>query len=105
MIAGKLNELITIVRSVDVKDSYGATSKVWNVLAITKASVSQNTGTRNVVNNEIFTAYTVEFGIRYYIEVSEFDRIKWNNKLYQVESVIPDRIKNHKTIITTLVNE
>lgn len=105
MIAGKLNQIITIVRSVDVKDSYGATSKVWNPLSITKAAVTQKSGTRGNINGEIFTAYTVEFGIRFYIQVNEFDRISWNNKLYQIESIVPDRLKNHKIIITSLVNE
>lgn len=105
MKAGKLNEVITILRSADIKDSYGATSKVWNPITTTKASVNQNNGSKGVVNNEIFTAYTVEFGVRYYIDVNEFDRIKWNNKTYQIESIISDRLKNHKIIITTLVNE
>ena len=105
MIAGKLNEVITILKSEDIKDSYGATSKVWNPITTTKASVNQNTGTRSVVNNEIFTAYTVEFGVRFYTPVSEFDRVMWNGKKYQIESVIIDRLKNHKIIITTLVNE
>lgn len=105
MVAGKLNEVITVVKSVNSKDSYGATTISWEDSYTTKASVVQNNGSRVVVNNEIFNSYTVEFVIRYYHLISEKDRIKWNNNLYQIESIIKDRRKNNKTIITTLVNE
>lgn len=105
MIAGKLNETITIVRPETVKDSYGATNTVWDIAAVTKAYVVQNNGVRSVVNNEIFNNYTVEFGIRFYHNIDEKCRIIWNNKKYQIESIVSDRIKNHKIIITTLINE
>lgn len=105
MIAGKLNEVITIIKSVVSKDSYGATITNWTDSYSTKASVKQNSGIKSVVNNEIFTAYTVEFEVRYYNQLNEFDRIKWNNKFYQIESIVSERLKNRKIIITTLVNE
>ena len=76
MIAGKLNEVITIVKSVVSKDIYGATSITWVDSITTRASVNQKTGTKDVVNNEVFVSYTVEFEIRYYHSITEFDRIK-----------------------------
>ncbi|WP_081624370.1 phage head closure protein [Proteiniphilum acetatigenes] len=71
----------------------------------TRSSVYQSTGSRTVENNEIVNNYTVEFGIRFYHNVNEFDRIRWNDKLYRIESIVPDRQKNHKTIIASLINE
>lgn len=105
MIAGKLTETITIVKSITVKDNYGATSTNWVDSITTRASVKQNSGSKSVINNEIFTSYTVEFGIRYYHTVNEFDRIKWRGNTYVIESIVPDRLKNHTTIITSLLNE
>lgn len=105
MIAGKLNETITIIKSNTVKDNYGATSTEWIDSVTTRASVRQNSGSKSVVNNEIFTSYTVEFGIRSYHNINEFDRIRWRGNLYVIESIVPERLKNHITIITSLLNE
>lgn len=76
MIAGRLTETITIIRSSTSKSDSGATSNTWEDIITTKASVTQNAGSTAVVNNEIFTSYLVEFGIRSYHKVNEFDRIK-----------------------------
>lgn len=105
MVAGKLNETITIVRSTVSKDAFGATTTNWEDYITTKSSVYQNTGSRTVENNEIVNNYIAEFGIRYYHNINEFDRIRWNSKLYRIESIVPDRHKNHKTIIASLINE
>lgn len=105
MIAGKLNETITVVKSTISRNSYGASTISWYDSYVTRASVKQNNGTKDVVNNEVFVHYTVEFEVRYYNQIDELDRIRWNNKLYQIESIVSERLRNRKIIITTLVNE
>lgn len=105
MIAGRLTETIVIARSSTSKNEFGATSNTWEDIITTKASVTQNTGNTAVVNNEIFTSYLVEFGIRSYHKVNEFDRVKWNGNIYRIESIVRDRRKNHITIISSLINE
>ena len=105
MIAGKLNETIHIVKPTISRNTYGASSTSWSDSYICRASVKQNNGSRDVVNNEVFTHYTVEFEVRYYNQIDELDRIRWNNKLYQIESIVSERLRNRKIIITTLVNE
>ncbi len=105
MIAGKLNETITVVKSINSRNSYGASSTSWYDSYVTRASIKQNNGTKDVVNNEVFVHYTVEFEVRYYNQIDELDRIRWNNKLYQIESIVSERLRNRKIIITTLVNE
>ena len=105
MIAGKLNETITVVKSTISRNSYGASSTSWYDSYVTRASIRQNNGTKDVVNNEVFVHYTVEFEVRYYNQIDELDRIRWNNKLYQIESIVSERLRNRKIIITTLVNE
>lgn len=105
MIAGKLNEIITVVKPTISRNSYGASSTSWYDSYVTRASTKQNNGTKDIVNNEVFVHYTVEFEVRYYNQIDELDRIKWNNKLYQIESIVPERLRNRKIIITTLINE
>mgnify|MGYP006886754288 CR=1 FL=1 len=36
--------------------------------------------------------------VRYYVNVSEYDNIVWDNKKYRILSIIPDKDNNKKII-------
>ena len=105
MVAGKLNEIIKFVEPVTVKNNYGATKTEWEDRITTRASVVQNRGTRGVINNEIFNSYTIEFEVWDYHLINESWRVIWNKKIYQIESIVPERTQKKQTIVTSLVNE
>lgn len=105
MVAGKLNEVVKFIEPVTIKNNYGATKTEWKDRITTKASVNQKSGSRGVINNEIFTSYTIEFEVWDYHLINESWRVIWNKKIYQIESIVPERGKKKQTIITSLVNE
>lgn len=105
MVAGRLKEVINILESVVTKNEYGATKTVWTDKIQTKASVEQKTGSRVVVNNEIFNTYTVEFTVWDYHSIKESNRVRWDGNYYLIESIIPDKRKQQLVLVTSLVNE
>ena len=39
------------------------------------------------------------------VPVDEFDRIQWNNQVWRILNIQPDKIKMNKTIRAELVND
>lgn len=105
MRAGLLQEDIEILKSTTVTNKYGEQSSIWTVIATTKARLIHDSGARTEINNEIFYAYTKTFQVRYYVNVSEFDRIRWNNQLFRIISIEPNKQQQSLTIKTELVND
>ena len=55
---------------------------------------------------EIIYENTVSFIVRFYCPVEDTMRIKYQDKLYRIISINPDRdLYRNKTIITELINE
>lgn len=105
MDAGRLNEVITIQRSVVLQNQYGANQTTWKDSIITRADVQFTDGSRLNENGDIFFRYTKIFTIRYYHQIQETDRIKWNNQYWRILSIEPDKGKQYKKIITELIND
>ncbi|MBD5229553.1 MAG: phage head closure protein [Bacteroidales bacterium] len=88
-----------------VNDDFGSQTETWVKHIKTKADIIWDSGSRTNDNNETFYAWNMTFRIRYYHDVNEKMRIVWNNKRYRILSIMPDRIKQVKTIRTELIND
>lgn len=106
MIAGTLNEIISVYRPSVVEGKYGPKKTVYvPYIRKTKARVNWNNGARTNENNEIVYGYNIAFAIRGYHVIDEYMRIKWNCKYYRIINIIPDKHLNEIKIDAELINE
>lgn len=105
MVAGTLTEIITILKHSVVVSEYGDQNDIYTPSDTTRADVIYRSGNRTDTNNEAFYAYHRTLAVRRYIDVDEFDRIRWKDKIWRILSIDSNRIKNSKTIEIELVNE
>ena len=106
MIAGTLNEIITVEELEVIKNEYGEEqTQNYKYKYKTRAQVVYNSGNRTNDNNEIFFATDVNFQIRYYHNIKELDRIKWKDNYYRILSIERNRQFQFIKLKCTLINE
>lgn len=105
MNAGKLTEQIEIFTPIITKNDVGEQATEYKLKLSTKANVQHNKGNRDIENNEVVYNYSRTFEVRIYVDVSEFDRIKWKNKYYRILDIDTNKELQQITILTELVNE
>ena len=106
MEAGLLKDKILFQRQTVTADEYGHEVTTYTDAFETRADVVWNNGNRIVSNEEIFYENTVSFIVRYYSPVEDTMRIKYQDKLYRIISINPDKeIYYRKIIIAELINE
>lgn len=105
MIAGLLKEIIDIYSPYQHKNEYGEVEDSFEKSFRTKAQVVYNSGNRIIDNNEIFNEYKVQFIVRIYHKISELDRIKYDGKFYQIESIEKSRQYQLQKLNCVIVNE
>ncbi len=105
MRAGLLKENITILTPIITKNKFGEQTQEWKLKTNTKARVQHNSGTRTNENGDIFYSMFLTLEIRYYVQVSEYDNIVWQDKKYRILSIIPDKDNNKKIIQIELIND
>lgn len=106
MIAGLLNEIITVEELNVIKNEYGEEQTHNYIIKFnTRAQVKYNSGNRTNDNNEIFFANDVDFYIRYYHNINELDRIKWKDNYYRILAIERNRQFQFIKLKCTLINE
>lgn len=105
MRAGLLTEEIEIIENVVTVNDFGEETEEWVSKYKTKARLVHDGGDRTIINGEIFYSNAKTFQVRYYVPIDDFDRIKWDNKIYRVRNIEPDKKKMNKTIKAELVND
>lgn len=106
MIAGRLNEIITIEELKITKNEYGEEQTDNYIYKFkTRAEVKYNNGNRMVDNNELFFSNDVTFTIRYYHNINELDRVKWDNKYYRIIAIEKNRQLQLINLKCALINE
>lgn len=105
MRAGLLTEKINILESSLIKNSYGEEETKWQTKYTTRARLIHKSGNRALSNDEITYQYTKTFQVRYYVMVNEFDRIQWNDRIYRILDIEPDREQMLLTINVELIND
>jgi head-tail adaptor len=105
MLAGLLNEPITIIESALTTNDYGEEEQEWVEKYTTRARLVHDYGSRSQTNSEIFYTSTKTFQVRYYVPVTVFDRIIWNSLTYRIIDIEPSKEMMNLTIKAELVNE
>lgn len=106
MLAGRLNEIITVEELKVIKNEYGEEQTTNYVKKFnTRAEVKWNSGQRIADNNELFFAYDLTFTIRYYHGITELDRVIWRGEKYRILSVEKNRQWQMINLKCELINE
>ena len=105
MKGGLLQEVIQVITPVVTKNSYGEETTEWQEKLTLRANLTHNTGTRTNTNGEIFYTNTKIFEVRFYADIDEYDRIIFEDKIYRIINIEPNRKVQKKTIISELVND
>lgn len=104
MQAGQLKHIIEFEKRELITNEFNEQMIEYNKCLTTKAQVEFSDGSRAVENNEIVFNYSPVFNIRYYHNVNETMRIKFNNQYYRIVSIQPFKEYQYKRIITELIN-
>lgn len=105
MRAGLLKEPIEIYEPITSSDDYGTQKTIYVFKLKTKARLTHNSGGRATENNEIVFNYSKTFTVRRYINVTELDRIKWNDKYYRILDIEPNKQNQEIKINCELIND
>lgn len=106
MVAGILNEIIEVYEPNVVINDYGEQTTVDVLKYRTRARVQHNNGNRTLENgSEIVYPYNKTFEVRIYLDIKDFDKIKWNDKYYKILDITPNRHFQNLVISTELINE
>lgn len=103
--AGLLTEPIEILSVEKKRNDYGEETEIQKSKCNTRARVLHNKGGRKQENQEITYIYNKVFLVRYYVDIADFDLIRWNGKKYRVLDIEPDKVRQEKTIYTEQINE
>lgn len=105
MNAGSLKYLITIQEPITTRNEFGSQEVKWKDVVNTRAEVIYNRGNRQSDGLEVYYDYTPTFRIRYYHNINDYMRIKYEGKYYRILSVQKELLTQSVTIITELINE
>lgn len=105
MQAGLLRDTIEFEQRELISNQFNEQVVEYHKCLTTKAQVEYSTGNRAIENNEMVVNYSPVFNIRYYHNINETMRIKFNNQYYRIISIQPFRQYQYKKIITELINE
>jgi hypothetical protein len=105
MRAGLLTRPITILTPETTINEFGEQVQEYKLKYKTRARVLHDSGSRDIMNGEIFYPYRKSFDVRSYVPVNEFDIIEFEGKRYRIIA-IDNRIEhtNDKVIVTELIN-
>ena len=105
MIAGRLNEVVTIYTPVETVNEYGERTTEYVETYTTRARVEYSNGNRVNENDEIVFSYAKRFFVRSYVPVTETCQLEWQEKRYRILTLEHRREYNDIVINTELINE
>lgn len=104
--AGLLNEEIKILSPSITTNEFGEKVQTYSVTYTTRANVEHTSGSRTLMNSEIWHDYKKAFKVRSYVPVSDEDLVLYDGKKYRILTIDNKiKISNEKVLITELVNE
>lgn len=105
MIAGTLEEIIKILTPTKTKNKFGEESVELKFKCKTRARLIHNGGGKGIVNFEAFYAHNKMLQVRHYVDIKEFDVIEWNDELYNVIDITPNKAQMMQEIVIELRND
>lgn len=105
MRAGLLNKIVEIYEPEITVNSVGEQSTTYQLKSTIRARVVHGSGSRSVENDEVVYPYTKNIQVRIYQDITDFDRVKYDGKLYRILSIETDNELQCKNILMEVVNE
>ena len=96
---GELNRRVEILAFVEERDEYGAIDGEWKVIATRWARIEQNGGGEVSDNNQVVARISTKIIIRHMPELTEKHRIKYKDKLYEINSVLDVDTGHYMSIV------
>lgn len=88
MRVGPLRHRITVEQATVSRDSYGGEVETWGVFATVWASVSPLIGREYIAAKQVSASVTHKIRMRYLAGMTPKMRISWDNRLFDVESIL-----------------
>lgn len=98
MQAGRLKETITVQHTEIQENEYGEQDTVMSKPVKMRADVKYNIRSRYNDGQEIYYDNEVDFIVRIYNQVSDYDIITWKSDTYRILSVNTERDAMRKTL-------
>ncbi len=105
MRAGLLTETITVKTPTTTTNSVGEQSTTYTDKATIKARNVINRQTRTNDNGDVWLPATHTLEVRMYQNISDYDIISWNGKIYHILSIEIDRPRMCKRLEIAEINE
>lgn len=103
--AGLLNKLIKIYKPQVAINEYGEQNEGFVYYRTIRAREIYNSGNRQNENGDITYNYQRTFEVRHYQNITDWDRIEYNGKMYMILSVEPLDKENYLRITCDIINE
>lgn len=103
--AGRFDEMIEVWQTYVTENDYNEQVNEFNFKNRARAHVRYDSGQRLIENNEIFYSYVRTFEVRDYVDVNEFNRIKYKGKFYRILNIQPIKKDRILIIQTELIND
>lgn len=91
---GRLRHRIVIEESIDGRDSFGAETSEWSPFAKVWADVSPVSGREFIAFKQINAEISTKVTIRYHAGVTTEMRILFDNRIFEITSIINPEEKN-----------
>lgn len=105
MQAGLLRDIVRFQESETQRDHMGGLSEKWIDVFTKRAEVRFASGSRTLVNGEIFNPLAITCKIRYCKEVHEKMRFIYEDRKYKIISINRDRLQQCTVIQAEWINE
>ena len=107
MNSGELRHNVVIMRPVETRDAYGASTVTYQDQQMLRMKVVSETGMKSDENHEVVQSYNVVFFGYYWLKglITERHQLRWDGKLYRITSISGNVRRNEIQINTEQVNE
>lgn len=105
MQAGLLREIVQFQETQTKRDALGGISDEWVTIFTKRAQIKFASGSRKLVNGEVFNPFAITCKIRYCKDVNEKMRFIYDDRNYRIISINRDRIQQCTIIQAELINE
>lgn len=103
--AGILTDQICLLTKVSTKSDFGSVSDSFVETKIVRASISQWKGGRQSIPFQEANLYDAKVVTRYGHGITESMRVKYDDVIYQIDSVINDKKDRSTTLLISKIKE
>lgn len=91
LLAGQLNESVTVQSKTVTRDAYGAEAITWTTVATMPAAAEPISGREYLAMRAAQADISIRFRLRYRAGISPAMRVRWRNNNYDIVEVINPR--------------